>query len=713
MQPEPSDKSQLFNSLKSYLNDKTRRQPYIGLRSIVECVNVGSDNRETLYLCEVCVRRVTKADIRNHIQGSRHIFSYIKTCHPHLAYKWQKDADLSMLARPLIELATVVERKEGTGEVQLFEVPDAVYQKMATESEHYAVALINVLRDRGANQGVVSEMLSLHYPIESQRVVLLTQTQPEDTKPHKASAQNEGLPPPAPHTKNTQTSTKNSRSSVENFSGGTPPIGLSRVVGFKSECGRLQCFLCHCCRIRSSTHDITDHLTSSSHLFNYLMETHPSLLEGMSENSEADFHLLPSLAHKVEQLEGRGQMEIVNVPESFCKQLSGKSYHWCLRMQSSGWVDLNVPVKKEAVKGVAKPAESRINTIAMGRRVKKKKRRRRKGEINTVFNIRMPVHKGAVLVERTSFNQGNLHGLPASSLSHPGPVSRADCETLEISPEEIPSEVDGSPLKQQVDEDYGGYAAEEQIKVTISQDTSENFPPFVEREYDGRGSEERSGCNGSGDWINEGAWSERLLPPEHHGNGWSDSHYRREWGDPGLQSGLKQPRHEAGNGNTHSGSFECYGRQQHQMAWAGCGPRPGSPRRNPDLSGEVESFIETARTNVQTYSGGAPSQSGSISEPSVINWIPLDYSQYQTAPQDYTTPYADQQISQINQVCTFYCNHHQTGYDTTSIHHPACPVSSSGYGEAAGWSSMHPNAFIQPGVYGPGSDVYFKAGIPH
>uniref|UniRef100_A0A1A8JTF9 Uncharacterized protein n=1 Tax=Nothobranchius kuhntae TaxID=321403 RepID=A0A1A8JTF9_NOTKU len=325
----------------------------------------------------------------------------------------------------------------------------------------------------------------------------------------------------------------------------------------------------------------------------------------------------------------------------------------------------------------------------------------------------MPVHKGAVLVERTSFNQGDLHGLPASSLSHPGPVSWADCETLEINQEEIPSEVDGSQLKQQVDEDYGGFAAEEQIKVTISQDTSENFPPFVESEYDGRGSEERSGHNGYGDWINEGAWSERPLPPEHHGNGWSDSHYRREWGDPGLQSGLKQPRHEAGNGNTHSGSFECYGRQQHQTAWAGCGPRPGSPRRNPDLSGEVESFIETARTNVQTYSGGAPSQSGSISEPSFINWIPLDYSRYQTAPQDYTTPYADHQISQINQVCTFYCNHHQTGYDTTSIHHPAGPVSGSGYGEAAGWSSMHPNAFIQPGVYGPGSDVYFRAGIPY
>uniref|UniRef100_A0A1A7XWJ9 Uncharacterized protein n=1 Tax=Iconisemion striatum TaxID=60296 RepID=A0A1A7XWJ9_9TELE len=709
MQPELSDKSQLFNFLKSYLNNKNRLQPIIGLCSIVECVNVGSDNRETLYFCEVCVCRVTKADIQNHIQGSRHRFSYIKTCHPHLARKWEKDADLSKLAWPLMELATVLERREGPGNVQLFEVPEAAYLKMATESENHAVMLMNVLRDGGAESGSFSEILSLHYPIESQRVVLLTQNQPEDTKPHMVSAQNEG---PC-HTENTQTSPENS-SFVENFSGATPPIGLNRVIGFKSENGRLHCFLCHCCRVKCNTNDIIDHLTSSSHLFNYLMETHPNLVEGMSENSEANFHLLPPLANKVEQLEGRGQMEIINVPESFCKQLSGKSYHWCLRMQSSVRVNLDVPVKRE---GVAEPVEPKKNAKAVAQQVKetlrkKRKKKKKKRKTNTMFNISLPIHKGAVLLERTSFDEENLLEQPSSPLFDPGPVlPPADCNTSEIHQEEIPSEMESFQLKQQVDEGYGGYAAEEQIKITVRQDTSENFHQLVEREYDGRGSGEKSGYNRYEDWLNEDTQNERPFPPESHGNDWFDSRYRHEGGDPGLWFRLKQPSRQARNRNrsrnTHSGSVQYYRRQhQHQMAWADGGPRVGSPWRHPDLSSQVSSFIETARTNMQTHSGHAPAYGCSISEPSFMSWNQYDYSQYQTAPQGYTTPSENYQISQIN----------QTSYNTDPIQLSAPPVSSGGYEEAADWGSMHPNAFIQSGqavVYGAGSDVYFRAGTPY
>lgn len=47
--------------------------------------------------------------------------------------------------------------------------------------------------------------------------------------------------------------------------------GLIRVVEFRSEDGCSCCFLCHCCRIRSTKNDLIDHLTSSSHLVNYLV----------------------------------------------------------------------------------------------------------------------------------------------------------------------------------------------------------------------------------------------------------------------------------------------------------------------------------------------------------------------------------------------------------------------------------------------------------
>lgn len=47
--------------------------------------------------------------------------------------------------------------------------------------------------------------------------------------------------------------------------------GLFRVVECRSEEGHTYCFLCHCCRIRSNKKDIIDHLTTSSHLVNYLV----------------------------------------------------------------------------------------------------------------------------------------------------------------------------------------------------------------------------------------------------------------------------------------------------------------------------------------------------------------------------------------------------------------------------------------------------------
>lgn len=45
--------------------------------------------------------------------------------------------------------------------------------------------------------------------------------------------------------------------------------GLDCVVEYRSEDGCSYCFLCHCCRIKSNKKDITEHLTSPSHLINY------------------------------------------------------------------------------------------------------------------------------------------------------------------------------------------------------------------------------------------------------------------------------------------------------------------------------------------------------------------------------------------------------------------------------------------------------------
>lgn len=114
-----SSTSELFNSLKVYLNNKDRIQPFIGLSSIIECVKAGTCKTQVFYLCEVCLCQLSKADMRRHIMGSLHRYNYIKTQHPHFVSEWEGNPTLSKLAWPLMEIAKKIEEKEGTGYIQV------------------------------------------------------------------------------------------------------------------------------------------------------------------------------------------------------------------------------------------------------------------------------------------------------------------------------------------------------------------------------------------------------------------------------------------------------------------------------------------------------------------------------------------------------------------------------------------------------------------
>lgn len=203
-----------------------------------------------------------------------------------------------------------------------------------------AVTLITVLRYGQCEPESHSETTSVqleHSPVRSQRIVLLSR---------KQKRQSEKSPKSSPETNQTGAFTEsegvlkntspepselpeNGNNFLDGYTGTKPLIGLNRVLECRSEDGLTCCFLCHCCRIRSNKKDIIDHLTRSSHLVNYLMEIHPEQVEGMMEDINHNYELLQSLAEKVEQEEGRGELKVVNAPESLCSLLTGKSYHWC------------------------------------------------------------------------------------------------------------------------------------------------------------------------------------------------------------------------------------------------------------------------------------------------------------------------------------------------------------------------------------------------
>ncbi|KAM7384209.1 hypothetical protein PAMA_011516 [Pampus argenteus] len=437
---QPGGSSDLFDSLKVYLNNKNRLQPIIGLGSITECVKMGSQGREALYLCDVCVCRLSKADMRNHIMGSLHRYNYIKAWHPCFVSEWKQNSDLSLLAWPLMEKAKMLEGKEGPGDVKLLEVEDAVYQKIARHSDSDALTLINSLRH---GQGQIKPM-SYSETGGYHRTVLFGQNhqgQSEkpfdiDMKSHTTSA--ETTIASSVNSKgrldNASTSTaKESNSFLDGYTGAKPLIGLFSVVECRSEDGHTYCFLCHCCRIRTNKKDIIDHLTSTSHLVNYLMESHPELVEDINDD-----RLLQSLAEKIEHEEGRGEL-VVNAPESLCVLLIGKSYHWCIKMLRNGWTYNNIQKRKIAVKGqiINKTFDQR--TPEKCALVFSKRAKRKMTEVtNTVFKVCVPITKGSVLLERTSFS---MDSLPVSSTYSPS----ADSDPIplpEIQTEECESDCD-------------------------------------------------------------------------------------------------------------------------------------------------------------------------------------------------------------------------------------------------------------------------------
>ncbi|XP_051247004.1 uncharacterized protein LOC127358162 [Dicentrarchus labrax] len=689
-----STKSKLYDSLKVYLNNKDRLQPIIGLGSIIECVKAGANYREALYLCEVCACRLSKADIRNHIMGSLHRYNYIKAWHPHLVSEWKENTDLSKLAWPLMEKAKILEGKEGPGDVQLLEVEDTIYQKMATCSENDAATLINILSHGQGEPESHSEATSVqleHNPIQSHRIVLLAKNQQKHSQTsaetNKAPSLIQSTVAPSVTSEGwvnnmslldnsqmlpeTSVLSDNNKSFLDGYMGTKPLIGLFRVVECRSEDGHTYCFLCHCCRVRSNKKDIIDHLTSSSHLVNYLMETHPEQMEVLMADVNDNYQLLQSLAKKVEQEEDRGELKVVNAPESLCILLTGKSYHWCVKMLCNGWTHTNIHKRKIAVKvpSVTNQRMPEKCAAVLSERTKrmttKRKMRKMRKMSNTVFKVSLPINKGSVLLERTSFS---VDSLPVSSAYSPPPEDDVipspesqseDCEldcgtgSLAVNDAEHTSPVPQDQYSVDEDADAGQYMGSER-----------NFDNHYQ-EMDGNFSHN--------EYLNQPETEDPRLYGENNYNGsefWAfyNSFYgceegcTEQWYNSSSQSkvgtGVDVPREE-GQKEMSSGATQNdyqqqpqdqYTAQDHASLLTGTVGQHG-------FSGE-SAHVDVAWINMHPHLGYSIAHSGNITPgvqfpkvqqrqwPTYMGFIPFPSTGHvQTAPQRYMTqPTAHQAI---------------------------------------------------------------------
>ncbi|XP_072226633.1 uncharacterized protein [Leuresthes tenuis] len=776
MQPESSGKSQLFDSLKVYLSNKNRLQPIIGLDSITECVNVGTRNKDTLFLCEVCVCRLNKADMRNHILGSLHRFSYIKACHPHLMSEWQENSDLSKLAWPLMELARLLEAKEGPGDVQFLEVADTVYQRVATQTDKQAVTLIHNLRFEWGESESFSETAALHFPIKSKRVVLFPQNLPRhpeksleaDTELYAISAHGSRCPDVPEHVARFAESKVSLRSKatshfLDEYAGARPLIGLVHVVEFRSEDGCSHGFLCHCCRIRSNKKDIIDHLTSSSHISNYLMETQPDELQVIREDLNDNCQLLQSLAKKVVQDEGRGERKVVQVPESHCRQLTGKSYHWCLKMLSSGWAHHNTQKRIKAVKGtncVNKTSVQRgsvkctLGTPKQAQRVKPKKRKRKK--TNTVFNVSLLLPKGTMLLKRTSFSGDSPLEPSAPPSFDYDPVSLPESEIVDCKAECDPApfafchdedafESQTSEPQQdfhQEDGDSGDSIPEGHIASTASQDI-DGYDLFLNQSQDKIGTEDHAVC---GDWKHDRQYGSRERSSHEFCKNWENEDIQTESKEPFPavfhtqdcssynsyyipQEGAYEHWHGSVSDNRvgtgyssqernikdmNFSAVQQYPQQQYQnqqTAWVDPSLQSGRMWWHHDWSGEEVPYLDAARVTMQTPAGDTRVHSGSVSsEQHTVQLHKTDVRQLQRCTQFTMNHFQRPPQNYVTQPSTYQASQAYRSLPVTNHGQPfAYPVGGGGL------DMMHANAFIQPGqtaCHGAYSDICFRAGAP-
>ncbi|XP_061598517.1 uncharacterized protein si:ch211-199g17.2 [Cololabis saira] len=723
MQPEVSSKSQLSNSLKVYLTNKDRLQPIIGLGSIIECVNVGTQNRQLLYLCEVCMCQLSHADIRNHILGSLHRFSYIKAHHPHLVSEDQ-NFNMPEQAWSLMMLAKTLEEKEGPGDVRLFEVEDAVYQKMKRQSEGQAITWINSLGIGHGDSGACPQSLSADFPTAPPRTALFADHQQSDSNGY-----------------------------LDSNCGEKPLIGLVHVVEFRCYDGVLNGFLCHCCRIKSNKKDIIDHLTSSSHIINYLMENYPDQVEGSNEEIKDNWQLLQSLADEAEQHEGRGEWKVVHLSEPQCMQLAGKSYHWCLKMLSRGWPNAKTEKQGETVKGPCvkktSPQFKSEKCILMPKQRKNRRNVRKiKKRIDPVFMVNLTLNKGEMLLERTPFSADSLleSFAPVTSDSDPDLESGIlDCESGCDTPPYAVDLAEGSQL--QISRPWQDlYPGEVWTSEFISegQAPSTDFQGVDDYVNDGEGFYQShdatqtenhtahegwgyNGCHRSQGSVNNRfprKWeNEDLLSNTHggfpaapNGEDWTfdNSYYMQQEGgteqlsdsasmirDGTGMEGLQQRR------DTDMGfsAVQHHHPQQHQhqqMAWNDGGLQTASMWGNDCMSHEGASYLSVPRINMQTPPRDALVHSGSFSQ-GLRKQVPVTDSRQwqtcskfninhsQTSPAGFTTHSTSYPVSQVNHRLMAYASYNaEPGMNPEQPF--AYPISSNGC-----WSTTQTNAFAQPG----------------
>lgn len=299
-----------------------------------------------------------------------------------------------------------------------------------------------------------------------------------------------------------------------------------------------------------------------------------------------------------------------------------------------------------------------LSKLAKGMSTKRKMRK----VTDTVFKVSLPLTKGSVLLERTSFS---VDSLPVSSAYLPSPDSDVspesqseDCEldwdsgSFAVSHAEHTSMCTPSHLQEDLysgDGDAGqavdGYFCDNEYfnqSGDIIGTKDQRF--YVERNYNRpHGSQERSNLFYK-EWQNEGpqTQSEGLSPAVSHTQDWSsyNSSYGREegctelWSNSTSQSNVGtrvEVSREERQREMSSDATQYYSQQKpqnqhmsrdHSLLTGSVGQR--------GLSGELAPHLDAARSNMYPYVGDSHAHSGSVPPEPRVQFLGIERRRWQT-----------------------------------------------------------------------------------
>ncbi|KAJ8386269.1 hypothetical protein AAFF_G00174650 [Aldrovandia affinis] len=315
--------------LRAYVEDPQRTQPVVGLNALIEC---RSDKQPPLYLCVACSTQLNKTPVIDHVIGNKHRLSYLGSRRPDLFMGWNNSQDSATMFSNLMEMAREVECEEqdGVREIQEVSLDSAAYTEVKSMPFDKALNLLQIIckeQDRSDLHPLVT--------VKQERIEYQAcPEQPRQVPQHIDTDQGS-----APEEKPTPVEMVTHQECRSGSGAKTPMIGLQLVI----ECRNVEeqpppcLYICQACSVKltGDQRSINKHLSSVQHQYFYIKSCHPSRFEtekkagrmvcGMTD-------LVQFVAKKLEEDEGSGSFQVMNMSKVFYEKFKQGNYEECIKM---------------------------------------------------------------------------------------------------------------------------------------------------------------------------------------------------------------------------------------------------------------------------------------------------------------------------------------------------------------------------------------------